>query len=69
LNPDVKVLLASGYSMNGQAAAILERGCNGFHPETLHHQGPFGKLREILKKKRSTDFPNSQFDMPRPFIL
>ncbi|MGM0453054.1 MAG: PAS domain-containing hybrid sensor histidine kinase/response regulator [Thermodesulfobacteriota bacterium] len=30
INPDAKILLASGYSLNGQAADILERGCNGF---------------------------------------
>ena len=30
LNPDVKVLLSSGYSINGQASTILKRGCRGF---------------------------------------
>ncbi len=30
INPDVKVLLSSGYSINGQASEILTRGCNGF---------------------------------------
>lgn len=30
MNPNIKVLLASGYGINGQAAEILERGCNGF---------------------------------------
>jgi len=30
INPDVKVLLSSGYSQNGQAAEILDKGCNGF---------------------------------------
>jgi len=30
VNPDVKVLLASGYSIDGQASEILDRGCNGF---------------------------------------
>jgi two-component system cell cycle sensor histidine kinase/response regulator CckA len=29
-NPDIKVLLSSGYSINGQATEILDRGCNGF---------------------------------------
>ena len=53
INPDVKVLLSSGYSINGQAAEILERGCNGFI------QKPFGlnnlskKMREILEKNHS----------------
>jgi len=30
INPDVKVLLSSGYSLNGEAQKILEEGCNGF---------------------------------------
>jgi PAS domain S-box-containing protein len=30
INPAAKVLLASGYSMNGLAAEIMNRGCDGF---------------------------------------
>ncbi len=30
IDPDIRVLLASGYSLDGEAAGILERGCNGF---------------------------------------
>ncbi len=30
LDPKVKVLLSSGYSINGQAGEILNKGCNGF---------------------------------------
>jgi CheY-like chemotaxis protein len=30
LDPDSKILLASGYSIDGQAKEILARGCNGF---------------------------------------
>jgi PAS domain S-box-containing protein len=30
IDPTAKVLLASGYSINGQAERILERGCNDF---------------------------------------
>ncbi len=50
-NPDARVLLASGFSIEGEAAKIMQRGCNGFI------QKPFGikelslKLREILDKK------------------
>jgi CheY-like chemotaxis protein len=28
--PNIKVLLCSGYSLDGQAKDILKRGCNGF---------------------------------------
>lgn len=30
INPDAVVLLSSGYSIDGQATKIMERGCNGF---------------------------------------
>jgi two-component system, cell cycle sensor histidine kinase and response regulator CckA len=30
INPDIKVLLSSGYSINGAATEIMDRGCNGF---------------------------------------
>jgi two-component system cell cycle sensor histidine kinase/response regulator CckA len=50
INPGIKVLLSSGYSISGQAQSILDRGCNGFI------QKPFGinelsqKIREALGK-------------------
>jgi len=47
INPDVKVILSSGYSVNGQAAEILKRGCDGFI------QKPF-KMRELSEKIRET---------------
>jgi two-component system cell cycle sensor histidine kinase/response regulator CckA len=46
INSSIKVLLASGYSINGQAQAILDRGCDAFI------QKPFN-LRELSKKVRS----------------
>ena len=30
INPNMKVILSSGYSVDGQATEILERGCDGF---------------------------------------
>jgi CheY-like chemotaxis protein len=30
INPDIKVLLVSGYSMNGQAIEMIRHGCKGF---------------------------------------
>ena len=38
VNPAVKVLLSSGYSINGKASVILKRGCKGFlqKPFDLH---------------------------------
>jgi len=48
MNPDVKVLLSSGYSLNGQASEILGRGCNGFIQKPFDIQRLSGKVREIL---------------------
>jgi PAS domain S-box-containing protein len=47
LNPKVKVLLASGYSVEGQSAKIIAQGCNGFiqKPFTLEHLS--NKIDEI----------------------
>jgi CheY-like chemotaxis protein len=30
VNPEVKVLVASGYSIDSQARALMDKGCNGF---------------------------------------
>jgi two-component system cell cycle sensor histidine kinase/response regulator CckA len=30
IDGDIKVLLSSGYSIDGEAREILDRGCNGF---------------------------------------
>ena len=48
LNPRVKTLLSSGYSMDGQAIAILDRGCNGFIQKPFKIKPLSQKLREIL---------------------
>ncbi|MBT8370737.1 MAG: PAS domain S-box protein [Desulfobacterales bacterium] len=43
IDPEIKVLLSSGYSIDGQATKILQRGCNGFI------QKPF-KLNQLAEK-------------------
>lgn len=43
INPGIKVLLSSGYSIEGRAAEILRRGCNGFI------QKPF-RMKELSQK-------------------
>ena len=50
-NPKVKALLASGYSIDGQATEILERGCDGFIQKPFDVKALFGKIREILDKE------------------
>ena len=48
INPDIKVLLSSGYSLDGQAAQILERGCSGFIQKPFRMKALSQKLRLIL---------------------
>ncbi|MFC1812662.1 PAS domain S-box protein [Thermodesulfobacteriota bacterium] len=48
VNPDVKVLLSSGYSVDGQATEILERGCDGFIQKPFNIEQLSKKIREIL---------------------
>ena len=48
ITPDVKVLLASGYSIDGEADEILARGCNGFIQKPFNAEELSLKLRKIL---------------------
>ena len=45
IHPGVKVILSSGYSIDGEASQIMARGCNGFI------QKPFG-TKELSQKIR-----------------
>ena len=51
INPEIKVLLSSGYSIDGQATEIMERGCDGFIQKPFKMNELSKKLREILDKK------------------
>jgi len=51
INPQIKVLLSSGYSIDGQAQKIMERGCNGFIQKPFDVKQLSAKIRKILKKK------------------
>lgn len=51
INPGINVLLSSGYSINGQATEILNRGCDGFIQKPFNIKQLSQKLREILDKK------------------
>jgi two-component system, cell cycle sensor histidine kinase and response regulator CckA len=48
INPQVKVLLSSGYSLNGQATRIINRGCVGFLQKPFTLRDIAGQLRKIL---------------------
>ena len=51
INPDVAVILASGYSAEGEARTILNRGCRGFIQKPFHLQELSRKVREVLDRK------------------
>ncbi|MCX7635093.1 MAG: response regulator, partial [Syntrophales bacterium] len=48
MNENVKVLLASGYSIEGRAHGIIERGCNGFIQKPFRLAELSRKIRDIL---------------------
>jgi len=48
INPQVKVLLSSGYSVDGKATEILNRGCNGFIQKPFKVLELANKIIEIL---------------------
>ncbi len=48
INPDVKVLLSSGYSIEGQAEEIMEAGCKGFIQKPFTMNELARKIREVL---------------------
>jgi CheY-like chemotaxis protein len=50
IDPEIKVLLASGYSIDGQAHDILDRGCNGFIQNPFNIVGLSHKIRKILNQ-------------------
>jgi two-component system cell cycle sensor histidine kinase/response regulator CckA len=54
INPEIKILLASGYSIEGQATEILNRGCNGFIQKPFNLSQLSQKIREILKDSESS---------------
>ncbi len=48
LNPHIKVLLASGYRLDGEAAQILKRGCQGFIQKPFNVSEISLKLKTLL---------------------
>jgi PAS domain S-box-containing protein len=48
INPTVKVLLSSGYTIDGEATEILERGCDGFIQKPFDLEQLSRSIRDIL---------------------
>jgi len=51
INPDVRVILSSGYSINGQAQKIMDKGCNGFIQKPFQLGKISQKVREVLDRE------------------
>jgi CheY-like chemotaxis protein len=48
INPQVRVLLSSGYSLNGKAQKILDSGCKGFIQKPYRVANLTKAINEIL---------------------
>lgn len=48
INPQAKILLSSGYSLDGQAQQIMDRGCRGFVQKPFNISHISRKIREVL---------------------
>jgi response regulator RpfG family c-di-GMP phosphodiesterase len=48
LHPSVKIILSSGYSLNGQAQQIMNRGCHEFIQNPFSMAQISRKIREVL---------------------
>jgi CheY-like chemotaxis protein len=48
IDPEIRVLLSSGYSIDGQASEIMERGCNGFIQKPFNVMQLSLKIKEVL---------------------
>ncbi len=51
INPNVKVILSSGYSMEGQATEILNRGCDSFIQKPFTMRELSKRIKEVLEKE------------------
>ncbi|MDZ7696909.1 MAG: PAS domain S-box protein [Deltaproteobacteria bacterium] len=53
INESVNVVLSSGYSINGQAQEIIDRGCSGFIQKPFSLNDLSIKVGKVLKEKRA----------------
>jgi two-component system cell cycle sensor histidine kinase/response regulator CckA len=50
INPAVRVLLSSGYSIDGQAKEMLNRGCDGFIQKPFNLRSLSEEVERIMTK-------------------
>ena len=51
LNPAIKVILCSGYSIDGQASEILKRGCKAFIQKPFNLKTLSHHIRAVLNNR------------------
>ncbi len=68
INPAAKVLLSSGYSLNGQASRIIERGCDGFIQKPFTIGDISKQLRKILGQNLKPQMPQESAQIPLPIF-
>ena len=54
IQPELSILLSSGYSINGQATKIMRRGCDGFIQKPFNISGLARKIREVLDSEKDS---------------
>jgi PAS domain S-box-containing protein len=54
IQPEMPVLLSSGYAINGQAQEILRRGCNGFIQKPYNISVLSQKISKIMDESKGT---------------
>ncbi len=66
INPQAKVLLSSGYSLNGKASKIIARGCDGFIQKPFTIGDISKQLRMILgqQPRQQTIKKSTQISLP-----
>jgi CheY-like chemotaxis protein len=50
IDPDVKVLLSSGFSIDGEATKILARGCDGFIQKPFTMKDLSERIRQVVQE-------------------
>jgi CheY-like chemotaxis protein len=60
LAPQMRVLLSSGYAINGHAESVLRKGCDGFIQKPFSIQELSQKIRTILDQHPAQQDPNEE---------
>ncbi len=68
INPRAKVLLSSGYSLNGKASKIIARGCDGFIQKPFTMEDISKQLRMILSQQPQQQTGKKSKQIPLPIF-